>query len=585
MKDEKRTKKELIDELNSLRARLAAMDVSEHRRAEEELKRIKRELQEGEERYRMLVEHSPDNVLIHDLEGRILFSNSSKVELFGAKTPDDIVGRNAMEFVHPGDLEYVKKESMEGLEEYKNGKPGIKTLEHRCLRLDGSEFYGEATGVPFIYKGELAIQVVIRDITRRKRAEEELGRARDELEAKVEERTAELTRVNAVLGESEKKYSTIFESSNDAIMLLDERGFFDCNDATLKIFGCSGRDEFLGRHPGEWSPPAQSNGRDSVEAADERIATAFREGWNFFEWTHRRKGGEDFPAEVLLTPMRLNGREVLQATVRDITGRRRAEEEKSRNYQVQRSLGAIMRSSLRPVPLTDVLEEAMDAILSVPAFSLLNKGSIFLVDDAGEKLSLVVQRGLPESLLNMCATVPFGECVCGRAASTHDVVFTDRVGKEHGYRYDGIMPHGHYCVPIIMGARVLGVINAYIPEGHKRIPEEERFLTMAADILAGIIKRKRGEENLVTAKGRLEYLLTSSPTVIYTCKAHGDYAATYISESVEKQLGYTAGPTTSTRTTENASSVTCGISSRRIFTVTSTGSCTRTEVTGGCMIS
>jgi len=127
---------------------------------------------------------------------------------------------------------------------------------------------------------------------------------------------------------SEKKFRSIFESSNDAIMLLADGAFFDCNKATLKIFGCSNMDEFIGRHPGYWSPPTQPNGRDSIELANERIAEAIRDGRNFFEWTHRRANGEDFPAEVLLTPMQLEGKNVMQATVRDITERKRAVEEK-----------------------------------------------------------------------------------------------------------------------------------------------------------------------------------------------------------------------------------------------------------------
>jgi len=127
---------------------------------------------------------------------------------------------------------------------------------------------------------------------------------------------------------SEEKFRSIFESSNDAIMLLGDKGFLDCNAATLWMFGCSGKDEFLGRHPGEWSPEVQPDGRSSFEAAEEKIATAYSEGRNFFEWTHRRADGEDFPAEVLLTAMRLEGRDVIQATVRDITERKRAVAEK-----------------------------------------------------------------------------------------------------------------------------------------------------------------------------------------------------------------------------------------------------------------
>ena len=113
-------------------------------------------------------------------------------------------------------------------------------------------------------------------------------------------------------------------------MLLDRKAFFDCNEATLHIFGCESREEFLDKHPSELSPANQPDGSDSMTLANERIATAYKDGENQFEWMHRRLDGTEFPAEVWLTRMELDGKDVLQATVRDITERKRAEEEKER---------------------------------------------------------------------------------------------------------------------------------------------------------------------------------------------------------------------------------------------------------------
>ncbi len=128
------------------------------------------------------------------------------------------------------------------------------------------------------------------------------------------------------LRESDAKYRTLYESSSDAIMMLDEKGFFDCNNATLRMFGFSEKEDFTRVHPADISPPYQPDGTDSLTAANRKITDAFRKGTNFFEWVHRRKNGEDFPAEVLLTAFQLKGRQVLQATVRDIAERKRAEE-------------------------------------------------------------------------------------------------------------------------------------------------------------------------------------------------------------------------------------------------------------------
>ncbi len=105
-------------------------------------------------------------------------------------------------------------------------------------------------------------------------------------------------------------------------MLLDERGFFDCNQATVGIFGCRDKREFCTKHPADLSPPLQPCGTDSMKLANIRIRDAMEKGSNRFEWMHKRLDtGKPFPAEVLLNSMELDGRRVLQAVVRDITER------------------------------------------------------------------------------------------------------------------------------------------------------------------------------------------------------------------------------------------------------------------------
>lgn len=164
-----------------------------------DLKRIERALKESEKRFHRLVDQLPDTVLVHDLEGKILLVNSNRVELLGAKTAEGVLGRNAMEFVCPDDREKIKNIIMSALENYKKGDDSKRTIEHKFLRLDGTEFYGEATGVFFDYNGQIAIQVIIRDITQRKQAEEALKRINDNLESMIEERTTKLSTANELL--------------------------------------------------------------------------------------------------------------------------------------------------------------------------------------------------------------------------------------------------------------------------------------------------------------------------------------------------------------------------------------------------
>jgi PAS domain S-box-containing protein len=128
------------------------------------------------------------------------------------------------------------------------------------------------------------------------------------------------------LRESEGKFRRLFESSSDAVLLLEETRFLDCNQSALRIFGVADRVDFCRKHPSDFSPPRQPDGSDSQQSANQYMAQAQREGSCHFEWLHVRADGTPFPADVLLDATRIEGRTVLQAVVRDITERRQADE-------------------------------------------------------------------------------------------------------------------------------------------------------------------------------------------------------------------------------------------------------------------
>ncbi len=167
------------------------------------------------------------------------------------------------------------------------------------------------------------------------------------LEHQVRERTSNLTaeiakraRTEEELRESEQKYRDLFEGSRDAIITLEPPAwrFASVNPATVKMFGARNEEELVFLGPWELSPERQPDGRVSAEKAMEMNEIAVREGSHFFEWTHRRIGGEEFPADVLLAKIERDGRVILKATVRDITERKRTEE-------VKQQMAAIVESS------------------------------------------------------------------------------------------------------------------------------------------------------------------------------------------------------------------------------------------------
>jgi two-component system cell cycle sensor histidine kinase/response regulator CckA len=121
------------------------------------------------------------------------------------------------------------------------------------------------------------------------------------------------------------KFRTLFEMVGDAIFLMTDQVFLDCNARTLAIFGCE-RHEIIGRSPVEFSPERQPDGRLSADKAREKIAQALGGTPQLFEWQHTRLDGTLFDAEVSLSRVTLDGVPRLLAIVRDVTDRRRVEQ-------------------------------------------------------------------------------------------------------------------------------------------------------------------------------------------------------------------------------------------------------------------
>ncbi|MHB8884530.1 MAG: PAS domain S-box protein [Methylovirgula sp.] len=125
---------------------------------------------------------------------------------------------------------------------------------------------------------------------------------------------------------SQSRYHDLFESTRDAIMVVDPSAgtVVAGNAAAVELFRSRDMQEFLSHPPWFWSPERQPDGQMSAEKVRILTETALRQGSNFFEWAHKRSNGEEFIAEVLLTPIIEEGRTLIYGTVRDISERKRA---------------------------------------------------------------------------------------------------------------------------------------------------------------------------------------------------------------------------------------------------------------------
>lgn len=266
-------------------------DITARKRAEETL-------QKREEKYRLLIENSHDIIYILTPEGIFTFVSPGWPALLGQEV-NQVVGKPFQQFVHPDDIgecEIFLKKMVETEQRQTD-------IEYRVRHIDGSWHWYISNAVPLKDKAGMVIgyEGIARDITDRKQVEESLR-------------------------SSEIKFRTLYDSTSDAIILLNRDGLFDCNKAAVAMFGCT-RDELLSKKIADLSPPKQFGGKDSYTLGGEMITAALKNGSVDFEWIHKRfDTDEHFPSEVLFTVMELNGKAFIQAVIRNITARKQAEE-------------------------------------------------------------------------------------------------------------------------------------------------------------------------------------------------------------------------------------------------------------------
>ncbi len=327
------------------------------------------------------------------------------------------------------------------------------------------------------------------------------------------------------LARSETRFRTLYDATSDAVMVLGDERFLDCNPATLAVFGCTSREEFCSKHPADLSPPQQPGGTDSLTLANQRIAAALQEGRLQFEWTHRRADtGLEFPAEVLLTAMQLDGRRVLPAVVRDITARKRVEAaERQRSEQLLRFQSTIL--ALRDYAGRELAGFVRMATEQIANALEVERASIWFFDNARE--ASVCQdlfkrsSGTHEAGQRLVvADFPAYFSACSQLTTVSaDDACTHPATREFADGY--LKPNGITSMldaPLRVGGDVAGVLCCEHtgPGRHWTLVEEKFAVSAAATILLmrDNERRRRAEDAVQESESRLQNLAEAATEAI-----------------------------------------------------------------------
>ncbi|MCD4692866.1 MAG: PocR ligand-binding domain-containing protein, partial [Calditrichales bacterium] len=346
-----------------------------------------------------------------------------------------------------------------------------------------------------------------KDITKEKHLEEEHKQAKEKLQ------------------KSEIKYKTLYDSSMDAIMILSmEKGFISANSASLKMFEYKDDKEFISKNPWDLSPEYQPDGVLSSIKAQEVMKIAMEKGSHSFDWKHKRINGKEFFASVLLNRMELQGKEILQATVRDITGRKRAEDRIKHLNGVLNAIRNVNQLILVEKDKDRLLQKSCDALIDARDYDLAWLG--LLRDD--NKFASVISSGMGKDIKHFKEKIMSGDhppCVKRALIRKNHLIVVDKSKEcENCFVKNTCEGKETAIIHVEHGGSLFGLLTVSLRSGVSIDDEEKELLKeVAGDIAFALynmdlekarwqaeVALRQSEERL---RIKLEYILSPDEDV------------------------------------------------------------------------
>jgi len=299
------------------------------REAEERIgrKKDREALMESEERFRAVFDNAIDGILLADAENKKIHSGNNTICRMLGYSEEEITKLGVRD-IHPeADLPAVAR-----VFEKQARKETKAAKDIPIKRKNGSVFYADINAFPVTFAGKTYLVGIFRDVTERKHAEE-------------------------VLRESEKKYRTIVENITDALYMHDFKGnIIDLNENACKILGYK-REELIGANV------SMLDSEENKRLLPERMNQLLKENSILFEGQHVRKDGRILPVEISAKVVTREGSGIIQGFVRDISDRKKTEEEiRQRIQELEDFYDMAIGRELRMIELKEEIEKLREEL-------------------------------------------------------------------------------------------------------------------------------------------------------------------------------------------------------------------------------
>ncbi|MEO5377172.1 MAG: PAS domain S-box protein [Magnetococcus sp. DMHC-6] len=457
---------------------------------EENIQKSNQELLLGESRNRAILDTALDAIISIDSQSRVLEFNRAAETLFGY-TKESLLGHSIIDKIIPMEL---RERHTQGMKRFL--ETGIKHVLNKRIELPAVDASGNQILVEIAIttvSSELGVffTAYLRDITERKYMFESL---RNSLQL------GEL--VNRELKESREQYKQLLETTR-----------FIPWELTLpkSVFVYMGPQvEVLLGYPKEsWKYYEDLVHRIHVEDRPKAIGFCqemIKKGHDQdIEYRFVTADGKIVWVRNVVSVIFVNGVvQGLRGFFVDITAMKKTEEELLRSQKSQVLINGLLETAFFPISLEETLVLGLEKILASEWLPFEAHGIVYGLDAEGEELILIAE--VDRSFLRHpgCVTVAKGKCVCGRAAALRQIVYVDEQELQYELGRKEIIPHGMYCVPILIGERLLGVLSLFLKPGNEVNSHDMSILLTVAGTLANIIERKRLDRDLLLAKEKAE---------------------------------------------------------------------------------